>query len=146
MCKWNTLLTLPKGHSGQFAYNCVICTLSMAPTTGRQPPPLYSVLYEIISKRRCILPRNFSLEKNKVPSNIPSLPVGSMKLIWWKLKMSYHTAYPNWDCPAVVCHLFHLFHMCTNNCIPLIVKILHIQLSNVFFTYLGTSPGVGFHF
>jgi hypothetical protein len=28
-----------------------------------------------------------------------------MIFIWWKLKMSYHTAYPNWDCPAIVCHL-----------------------------------------
>ncbi len=26
-----------------------------------------------------------------------------MIFIWWKLKMSYHTAYPNWDSPAVVC-------------------------------------------
>jgi hypothetical protein len=39
-------------------------------------------------------------------NNISSLPGGSMKFIWWKLKMSYHTAYPSWDCPAIVCHLF----------------------------------------
>jgi hypothetical protein len=30
------------------------------------------------------------------------MPVGSMKFIWWTLKMNYHTAYPSWDCPAVV--------------------------------------------
>ncbi len=45
-------------------------------------------------------PSNFSLEKNQVPrvgndSNIPILPGGSMKFILWKLKMSYHTAYPS---------------------------------------------------
>jgi hypothetical protein len=34
------------------------------------------------------------------------LPAGSMIFIWWKLKMSYHTAYPNWDSQAVVCHVF----------------------------------------
>jgi hypothetical protein len=49
-------------------------------------------------KRRCIVPRNFSLEKNQVPRElalIPSLPGGSMKFIRWKLKMSYHTAFPS---------------------------------------------------
>ncbi len=36
-------------------------------TTGRQQPPLYSVLCGIISKRRCIKLSNCSLEKNQVP-------------------------------------------------------------------------------
>jgi hypothetical protein len=50
-----------------------------------------------------------------------------MKLIWWKLKMSYHIAYPSWDGPAVVCLFISVsVHMCTNNCIHLIVKILYI--------------------
>ncbi len=38
----------------------------LASQPGRKPPPLYSVLYGIISKRRCVLPRNFSLEKSQV--------------------------------------------------------------------------------
>jgi hypothetical protein len=41
-----------------------------------------------------------------------SLPVGSMKFIWWKLKMSYHTTYPSWDCLAVVCHRFLYSFIC----------------------------------
>jgi hypothetical protein len=44
--------------------------------------------------------------------NIPSLPAGSMIFIWWKLKMSYHTAYSNWDSQAVVCHLFLYSFIC----------------------------------
>ncbi len=47
-------------------------------------------------------------------SIIPSLPGGSIKFIWWKLKMSYHTVFPScsWDCPAVVCHLFLYSFIC----------------------------------
>ncbi len=40
--------------------------LNVVQGTGGQPPLLYSVLYGIICKRRCILPRNFSLEKNQI--------------------------------------------------------------------------------
>jgi hypothetical protein len=40
------------------------------------------------------------------------LPAGSMIFIWWKLKMSYHTAYPNWDSQAVVCHFFLYSFIC----------------------------------
>jgi hypothetical protein len=36
--------------------------------------------------------------------------VAQMKFIWWKLKMSYHIAYPSWDCPAellfAICFFF----------------------------------------
>ncbi len=36
-----------------------------------------------------------------------------MKLNWWKLNMScYHTVYPSWDGPAVVCHLFLYLLIC----------------------------------
>jgi hypothetical protein len=38
----------------------------------------------------------------------------------------YHTVYPSWDGPSVVCYLFLSLHMCTNNFIPLIVNILYI--------------------
>jgi hypothetical protein len=48
------------------------------------------------------------------------LPAGSMIFIWWKLKMSYHTAYPNWDSQAVVCHCF---------CIP---SYVHQQLLSLY--------------
>jgi hypothetical protein len=50
-------------------------------------------------------------------SNIPSLPGCSMVFmifIWWKLKVSYHTVYPNpsWDGPSVVCYLFLYLFIC----------------------------------
>jgi hypothetical protein len=41
----------------------------------RQPSPLYSFLYGIISKRRCVLPRNFSLEKNLVPGELALIAI-----------------------------------------------------------------------
>ncbi len=88
--------------------------------TGRQLPPLPSVLYGIISERRTVLAAQLLLGEKSggkrvdtADSNIPSLPGGSMVFmifIWWKLKMSYHTVYPSWDGPSVVCYLFlHLF-------------------------------------
>jgi hypothetical protein len=30
----------------------------------------------------------------------------------WCMSSSYHTAYPNWDCPADVCHLFLISFIC----------------------------------
>ena len=35
-----------------------------------------------------------------------------MIFIWWKLKMSYHTVYPSWDGPSVVCYLFLYLFIC----------------------------------
>ncbi len=58
--------------------------------------------------------------------NIPSLPAASMIFIWWKLKMNYHTAYPNWDSRCCLPFFFVFLHMCSNNCFHLIVKILYI--------------------
>ncbi len=63
-----------------------------------------------------------------------------MKFIWWKLKMSYHTAYPGWDCPVVVCHLFLYSFICApTTAIDLLSKFCTLQLFNGFI-YLGTSP------
>jgi hypothetical protein len=86
--------------------------------TGRQPPHLYSVLYGIISKRRSVLAAQVLLREKSgayrvgTDSNIPCLPCGSLIFILWKLKMSYHTDYPNWDCSVVVCHLFLYSFIC----------------------------------
>ncbi len=68
----------------------------------------YSVSYRIIFKRRCGLPLTCSLEKSQVTIEswhwyISSLSCGSMKFLWWKLKMSYHTVHTSWDCPAQLC-------------------------------------------
>jgi hypothetical protein len=63
--------------------------------TGRQLPPLSSVLYGIISERRTVLAAKLLLKEKSgawrvdTDSNIPSFPAGSMIFIWWKLKMSY---------------------------------------------------------
>jgi hypothetical protein len=54
------------------------------------------------------------------------LPGGSMIFIWWKLKMSYHNAYPNWDSPAVVCHFFCISSYVDQQLHLLVVKILYI--------------------
>ncbi len=123
-----------------------------APITGRQLPPLYSVVYGIISMRHCLLPCNFSLEKIRclelalIAISLASLPGGSMKFIWWKLKMSYHTAYPSWDCPAVVFHLFLYSFICEpTTAFTSFSKLCKSQLSSVFFLSWD-SPGAGFHF
>ena len=57
-----------------------------------------------------------------------------MIFIWWKLKMSYHTAYPNWDSQAVVCHLFLYSFICAaTNAFTWLSKFCTIQISNVFY-------------
>ncbi len=113
---------------------------TVAPT-GRQPPPPYSVLFRIISKRRCILPHNFSLEKNQVPRELTLIAIslaclagGSMKFICWKLKMSYH-------CPAVVCHLFLYFFICApTTAFTWLSKLWTLQLWSVFYLSWDLSP------
>ncbi len=70
----------------------------------------------------------------------------NVKFIWWKLKMSYNTAFPIqidqllfaicFSIPTYVHHQLHSF-----DC----QKFGHHN-SLVIFTYLGTSPGAGFHF
>jgi hypothetical protein len=62
--------------------------------------------------------------------------------------MSYHTAYPIWDCQL-------LFAICICVCIPpyVLQQLLSLDCQNfvpynflVFFTYLGNSPLQGFLF
>ncbi len=110
-------------------YQCTlgICTMHMQATA---PSLQYSVLYGIISKRRCILPRNCSLKKNHMPrvGTDSNIPIACLVALWnsyggsWK----WVTILPFlWDCQAVVCYLFLYsficapiqlqFHMCTNN-------------------------------
>jgi len=56
-----------------------------------------------------------------------------MIFIWWKLKMSYHTAYPNWDSPAVVCHLFLYLFICgPTTTFTWLSKFCTSQLSSIF--------------
>ena len=57
-----------------------------------------------------------------------------MIFIWWKLKMSYHIAYPNWDSQAVVCHLFLYSFICAPTTdVTWLPKFCTFQLSSVFF-------------
>ena len=57
-----------------------------------------------------------------------------MKFIWWKLKMSYHTAYPNWESQAVVCHLFLYSLICAaTTAFTWLSKFCTIQISSVFY-------------
>ena len=62
-----------------------------------------------------------------------------MIFIWWKLKMSYHTAYPNWDSPAVVWHLFIYLFICgPTTTFTWLSKFCTTQLSSIF--YLSQEP------
>ncbi len=109
--------------------------LKLVCNTGRQPPPLYSVLYRIISMRRCVLPKLLLREKSgsykvDTDNNIPSLSGGSMNFIWWKLKMSYHTAYPSWECPVVHLFLYSFIYLPTT-AFTWLSKFCTSQLSSV---------------
>ncbi len=57
-----------------------------------------------------------------------------MRLIWWKLKMSYHTVYPSGDGPSVVCYLFLYLFICvpTTSCTWL-STFCTLQLSRTFY-------------
>ncbi len=117
---------------------------TVAPTV-RQPPPLYSVLYGIISKRRCILPRNFSLEKNQVPRELALIAISLACLVaqWnshagsWKWVTILPILVRLSSCCLPFVSLF--LHMCTNNCIHLIVKSLDITTLKCFLPSLGLS-------
>jgi hypothetical protein len=48
--------------------------------------------------------------------------------------MSYHIAYPNWDCPAVVCHLFlYTFIWAPTTAFTWLSKFCTLQVSSVFY-------------
>ena len=82
----------------------------------------------------------YSSIREEKTRNIPSLPAGSMIFIWWKLKMSYHTSYPNWDSWAVVCHLFLYSLICaTTTAFTWLSKFCTLQLSSVFYLYWDLS-------
>ncbi len=121
-------------------------------TTGRHLPPLSSVLYGIISQRSSVLAAQLLLREKSgalrvgTDSNIPSLPAGSMVFIWWKLKMSYHTAYPNCDSQAVVYHLFLSSFICAlTTAFTWLSKFCRCN-SLVFLPILGTLLVQGFIF
>jgi hypothetical protein len=56
-----------------------ICILT--PYTGRQPPPLSSVLYRIILKDVPYWPHNYSLEKNQVPRELTLIAISLTCLV-----------------------------------------------------------------
>jgi hypothetical protein len=60
--------------------------------------------------------------------------------------MSFHTAYPNWDSQAVVCHLFLYSCYVQQPLLSLDCQNFVYYNSLVFFPYLGNSPGAGFQF
>ncbi len=121
-------------------------------THFRGHPTLYSVLYGIISKRRCLLPRNCSLEKNQVPRELTPIAISLACLVahWnsyggsWK----WVTILPN--LVGIVQLLFAICFCNSFTCAPTtaftwLTKFGTLQLSSVFYTYLGTSPGAEFH-
>jgi hypothetical protein len=113
----------------------------------RQPPPLYSVLYGIISKGRCILlrNRNCSLEKNQMPRESTLIAISLACLV-----AQWNTYGGRWKwviiLPILVGIVQLLCAICF--CIPLYVhQQLHsLDCQKCIFTYLGTSPGAGIHF
>jgi hypothetical protein len=50
--------------------------------TGRQPPPLSSVLYGIILKDVPYWPHNYYLEKNQVPRELALIAISLACLVW----------------------------------------------------------------
>ncbi len=70
-----------------------------------------------------------------------------MIFIWWKLKMSYQTAYPNWDSPAVVCHLFLYLFICgPTTTFTWLSKFCTSQLSSIFLNFLRNPYRAGYRF
>jgi hypothetical protein len=80
------------------------------PQVGNRPSLLCSV--QEVSKRHCVLPRNWSLEKNQVPREWALIAISLVCLVtpWNSYGGSWKwvtiSAYPSYDCPAVVCHFF----------------------------------------
>jgi hypothetical protein len=59
----------------------------------------------------------------------------------------YHTFYPIWDGPSVVCYLFLYLFICVYQQLhELDCQHLVHYSSLVLFTYLRTSHGAGLHF
>ncbi len=122
--------------------------------TGRKPPPLSSVLYGKISKRRSVLAGQLllTLEKNQVPRELALIAISLACLVaqWYSYGGSW-----KWVTilPILIGILQLLFAICF--CIPSYVhqQLLSLDCQNFvpynsleFFTCLGNSPGAGFHF
>ena len=70
-----------------------------------------------------------------------------MIFIWWKLKMSYHTVYPSWDGPSVVCYLFlHLFICAPTIAFTWLSTFCTLHLSSTFYLSQDTIWVQGFIF
>ncbi len=70
-----------------------------------------------------------------------------MIFIWWKLKMSYHTVYPSWDGPSVVCYLFlHLFICAPTIAFTWLPTFCTLHLSSTFYLSQDTKRVQGFIF
>ncbi len=117
----------------------------LAPTDCLKIPTLFSPVRDNFSETLCAaaqLPlREKSVDQRVgTDSIIPSLPGGSMKFKWWKLKMSYHTVYPSWDCPAIVCYLFLYSFICAPTAtFTWLSKFCKGQLSSIFYLSQGPS-------
>jgi hypothetical protein len=70
-----------------------------------------------------------------------------MIFIWWKLKMSYHTVYPSWDGPSVVCYLFLFLFICApTTAFTLLSTFCTLHLFSTFYLPQDTSWVQGFIF
>ncbi len=122
------------------------CTWT-ACTTGRQPPPLSSVLYGIISKRRYILAAQLLL-REKSELALIALSLACLVAQWylhggsWKWVTILPSAYPSWDGPSV-CYLFlHLFIWAPSTAFTWLSTFCTVHyISLVLFTFLRTPHG-----
>jgi hypothetical protein len=95
-----------------------------------------------------LMPCRCYSEKNQVPRELALITISLAYLVaqWnsyggsWKWVTILHILVAIVQLLFAIC--FCILHMCTNNCIHLIVKFCTSLLSSVF----GASPGAGFHF
>ncbi len=124
------------------------CSGQALSRTGWQPPfppSLFHPWIWIICKRYGALPLNCSLEKCLATAESWHWLIAFPQLAWWlkgihmgKLKMSYHTVYPSWYCPVVVCPLFlYSFISAPTTAFTWLSKFCTLQLSSIF--YLSTD-------
>ncbi len=121
-------------------------------TTGRQPPPLSSVLWGIISKRRSYWPDNYSLEKNQVPRELALIAISLACLV-----AQWYSYGGSWKWVTILSILVGMIHLLSAICFC-ISSYVHQQLhsidcqhfvhyiSLVLFTFLRTPHGYRFHF
>ncbi len=113
--------------------------------TGRQPPPLSYVLNGII--RRFVLAAQLHQVPRELAISRAYLVAQWYSYVWWKLKMIYHTVYPCWDGPSVVCYLFlYLFISAPTTAFTWLSTFCIIHLSSTFYLSQDTSLVQGFIF